>query len=80
MLAGFVLQTNALSAPALVVAVAAAMFSLVEIKASRRYKALKRSSDDADLAQQACLEGILKCISAGVLSLATGLALWRWIA
>jgi hypothetical protein len=28
---------------------------------------------------QACLEGILKCISAGVVSLAIGLAAWRWI-
>lgn len=77
-LAGYVLQTNELAPSVIVVAVAAAMFSLVEIKASRRYKVLKRSSGGANDAMQACLEGILKCISAGVLVLGAGLAVWRW--
>jgi hypothetical protein len=76
--AGYVLQTNDLSLAAIVVAAAAAMFSLVEIKASRRYKALKQACRDNSM--QACLEGILKCISFGVVLLAGGLALWRWTA
>jgi hypothetical protein len=77
-LAGYVLQTNDLALSAVVAAGAAAMFSLVEIKASRRYKDLRRSSADRDAAMQSALEGILKCISGGVLLLAAGLAVWRW--
>jgi len=77
-IAGYVLQTNDLALSAVVAAGAAAMFSLVEIKASRRYKDLRRSADDAGRAIQSVLESILKCISAGVLLLAAGLAIWRW--
>jgi hypothetical protein len=77
-LAGYVLQTNDLAISAVVVAAAAAMFSLVEIKASRRYKDLKRSPDAAGEPMQACLEAVLKCISSGVLLLGAGLAIWRW--
>jgi len=77
-IAGYVLQTNDLALSAVVAAGAAAMFSLVEIKASRRYKELRRSADDAGRAIQSVLESILKCISAGVLLLAAGLAIWRW--
>jgi hypothetical protein len=40
-LAGHILQTNRLSLTALVVAIATGFFSLVEIKASRPYKALR---------------------------------------
>jgi hypothetical protein len=40
-LAGHILQTNRLSLTALVVAIATGLFSLVEIKASRPYKALR---------------------------------------
>jgi len=50
----------------------------VEIKASRRYKELARSADEAGRAIRSTLEGILRCISAGVLLLAAGLAIWRW--
>lgn len=78
-LAGYVLQTNGYAWGAAIVAIAASMFSLVEIKASRRYKELRRSADGTSEPVQACLEGILKCISAGVVSLAIGLAAWRWI-
>jgi hypothetical protein len=76
-LAGYVLQTNAIALPAIVVAIAAAMFSLVEIKASRRYKEMKRARDPADPLVRASLEGVLKCVSGGVMLLALGLALWR---
>jgi hypothetical protein len=74
-LAGYVLQTNAISASALLVALAMALLSLVEIKASRPYKEYKRSN--ADAAQAARLEAILKSLSAGVIALAAGLLAWR---
>jgi hypothetical protein len=78
-LAGYVLQTNDYALSPAIVAIAAGMFSLVEIKASRRYKELKRSADGISGPVQICLEGILKCISAGVVLLGSGLAVWRWI-
>lgn len=78
--AGSVMQTNAISIPALVLAVAAAFFSLVEIKASRPYKELRRegSRDPLALAHAAAFEAILKAISGGVILTAAGLVLWRW--
>ena len=77
-LAGFVLQTNSITIAVAVASAAAAMFSLVEIKASRRYKEMKRAPDAANGPIQACLESILKCISAGVVLLGAALAIWRW--
>src|SRR5919197_1448517 len=41
-LAGYILQTNAISISAVAVAVAMALFSLIEIRASRPYKELRR--------------------------------------
>jgi voltage-gated potassium channel Kch len=77
-LAGYVMQTNALSAAALLVAAAMALLSLVEIKASRPYKALKRApAVEADTAQLARLEAILKSLSGGVILLGAGLLAWR---
>lgn len=75
-LAGYVLQTNALSAAALLVAAATGLLSLVEIKASRPYKALKQSPAP-DAAHMACLETILKSLSAGVVFLGAGMLAWR---
>jgi hypothetical protein len=79
-LAGYIVQTNQLSLPVLIVAAAAALFSLVEITASRPYKSLRRSPQDSPLAEQtaAVLENILKSISIGVILLGLGLFLWRW--
>jgi len=74
-LAGYVLQANALSAGALLVAAAMAALSLVEIKASRPYKALKRAG--AAGAEVERLEAILKCLSLGVIALGAGMAAWR---
>jgi len=74
-LAGYVLQTNALSPAALAVAAAMGALSLVEIKASRPYKALKRAGRAG--AEVERLEMILKCLSLGVIALGAGLALWR---
>jgi hypothetical protein len=81
-LAGYVLQTNAISASALLVALAMAFLSLVEIRASRPYKELKRavaSGGAANTAHAERLEGILKSLSAGVVALGVGLlALRLW--
>jgi hypothetical protein len=83
-LAGFVLQTNGVSMPAVLVACAMGLLALVEIKASRPYKALKRSAavqpptplEQFHLRQ---FETILKSLSLGVILLGLGLAAWRWM-
>jgi hypothetical protein len=74
-LAGYVLQTNAISVSALLVALAMGLLSLVEIKASRPYKDLKRWA--ADAAQAERLEAILKSLSGGVIALGAGLLAFR---
>ncbi|HEX6007690.1 MAG TPA: hypothetical protein VFY80_06990 [Burkholderiales bacterium] len=76
-LAGYVIQTNSVSLAALVVAAGAGCLSLVEIKASRPYKDMKRSGMDRNTPQVRTLEAILKSVSAGVILLGIGLALWR---
>ncbi|MCZ6719690.1 MAG: hypothetical protein V3S73_05930 [Gammaproteobacteria bacterium] len=82
-LAGYVLQTNQISFPVLLVACAAAMLSLVEIKASRPYKAMKRTvAEDGktvDHGQVQVFEAILKSISLGVILLGAGMLVWRWL-
>jgi hypothetical protein len=76
-LAGYTLQTNAVSASALLMALAMGLLSLVEIKASRPYKQLKRAG--GDFAQAAVLEAVLKSLSFGVIALAAAmLALRLW--
>ena len=79
MLAGYVLQTNAISASAVVVAVAMALLSLVEIRASRPYKDLKRvmANGGTEAAHAMHLEGILKSLSTGVIVLGVGLLAFR---
>jgi uncharacterized membrane protein len=82
-LAGYVLQTNSLSLPALLIATAMALLSLVEIKASRPYKALKRtveseSSSAMERIHIQQFEAILKAVSLGVILLGVGVAAWRW--
>src|SRR5438105_2386689 len=74
-LAGYVLQTNTVSISALLVALAMALLSLVEIVASRPYKELKRRGENPELAQR--LESVLKCLSLGVLALAAGMVALR---
>jgi hypothetical protein len=79
-MAGYVMQTNSISIPALVLAAATGLFSSVEIKASRPYKELKRRRPGLSSEEQALLqryETILKCISLGVILLGVGLLLWR---
>jgi len=79
-LAGYILQTNSISAAALAVAAATGFFSLVEIKASRPYKALKSRRDpltEEETSLMTRYEAILKSISVGVLFLGLGMLLWR---
>ncbi len=80
-LAGYVLQTNQISVAALMVAASMALLSLVEIKASRPYKMMKRAcaadgkTDEPDQVQG--LEAILKSVSLGIILLGAGLLTWR---
>lgn len=78
--AGYMIQTNALSLTMLVVALSMAFFSLVEIKASRPYKDLKKRSLDLDEEEKSLMaryEMILKSVSMGVIALGLGLVLLR---
>ena len=79
-LAGFIMQTNEIRPGVLAIAVAMGLFSLVEIKASRPYKALKSRfetliQDEKFLMER--YETILKCISLGVLFLGMGMLISR---
>jgi hypothetical protein len=79
-LAGYVMQTNAISPEAVILAGSMALFSMVEIKASRPYKELKLRLGDLSPEQNlfmAKFEAILKSISLGVLLLGCGLVVWR---
>lgn len=82
-LAGYVLQTNRLSAASLLVAASMGLLSLVEIKASRPYKAMKREWDPVGhpVASEhiRSLESILKSVSFGIMLLGAGFVAWRVI-
>jgi hypothetical protein len=78
--AGYVIQTNAVSLTALLVALSMAFFSVVEIKASRPYKDLKMRNlglDEEEKSMMARYEMILKSVSMGVIVLGLGLMLFR---
>jgi hypothetical protein len=79
-LAGFTMQTNTISFTVLWVALSMALFSLVEIKASRPYKALKQrgsSLGETELLLTDRYEAILKSVSLGTVALGLGLLLFR---
>ncbi len=81
-LAGYILQTNDVSIAVIIAAAATGFLSLVEIKASRPYKELKRQGD-AVVAVDAGevlirLEHILKFVSFGVILIGVSLLVWRW--
>jgi hypothetical protein len=79
-LAGFTMQTNTISFTVLWVALSMALFSLVEIKASRPYKALKQrgpSLGEMELLLTDRYEAILKSVSLGTVALGLGLLLFR---
>ncbi|MFQ5580229.1 MAG: hypothetical protein ACE5FZ_06420 [Nitrospiria bacterium] len=77
-LAGYIIQTNSISIPVLILAAAMGLVSLVEINASRPYKEIKRSKQATDLHHMRRYEMILKAISMAMLLLGTGMILWRW--
>jgi hypothetical protein len=74
------MQTNGLSLAALMVAIAMALLSVVEITASRAYKTLRRKPNrtDDETAAAERYERILKSVSLGVIALGAGLALFRF--
>lgn len=79
-LAGYIMQTNKMSVEALILAISMALFSLVEIKASRPYKDLKQRSNGLKEEEKSLMvryETILKSISLGVILLGAGLLIWR---
>ena len=81
-LSGYIMQTNSISVAALALAASMAFFSLIEIKASRPYRALKRRSDALQEDEKALMlrfEVILKSVSIGVILLGTGLVIWRMV-
>jgi len=80
LLSGYIMQTNTISPTALALAAATGFFSLIEIKASRPYRELKRRGDGlAEHEGELMLrfESILKSISTGVMLLGAGLLIWR---
>ncbi len=80
-LAGYILQTNQISFSALLVAASMGLLSLVEIKASRPYKKMKRelaaNGETIETDQIQWLESILKSVSVGIILLGAGLLVWR---
>jgi hypothetical protein len=81
-LSGYIIQTNSISVAALVLAASMAFFSLIEIKASRPYRALKRRSSALREEEEALMmkfETMLKSVSIGVILLGAGLLVWRMV-
>jgi hypothetical protein len=81
-LAGYIMQTNKISMAALALGASMALFSIVEIKASRPYKELKQRFpvlEEAEKSLMARYEAILKSISLGVILLGAGLLIWRML-
>ena len=80
-LAGYILQTNQVSLASLLVAASMGLLSLVEIKASRPYKKMKRelhtNGKTIESEQIQWLEAILKSISLGIILLGAGILVWR---
>lgn len=81
-LAGYLMQTGRISPAAILLGASAAMFSRVEIAASRPYKDLKRRGarlSPEERALAARLETILKGVSLGVILLGAGLLTRRFL-
>ena len=78
--AGYVIQTNTVSVTVLLAALSMALFSLVEINASRPYKELRKQGDRLEEGTRRLMlkyERILKCVSLGVITLALGFVFFR---
>ena len=81
-LAGYIMQTNKISVAALALAASMALFSNVEIKASRPYKDLKQRFNTLEGVEKSLMvryEAILKSISLGVIFLGGGFLIWRML-
>ncbi len=83
LVAGYILQTNAISPAAVVLGASMALLSRIEIKASRPYKELKKraappTEEEARVMER--YETMLKSVSLGVILLAAGLLAWRVLA
>ena len=79
-LAGYVMQTNSLTMPPLILATATGLLSAVEIKISRPYKELRKRGaclERGETALMARFESLLKCISLGTILLGIALLYWR---
>jgi len=79
-LAGYILQTNRLSYSSVVAATGTAVFSYVEISASRPYKKLKllSSISPAEVDLMNFYEITLKSVSFGMVLIAVAMIAWRW--
>jgi hypothetical protein len=81
-LAGYIMQTNKITIEALALAASMALFSNVEIKASRPYKELKQRFPLLGETEKSLMiryEAILKSISLGVILLGAGFLIWRML-
>jgi len=81
-LAGYIIQTNRVSLGAIIVAASMALFSVVEIKASRPYRYLRKHFDtlgDEEKSLMMRYETILKGISLGTILLGGGLLICRMV-
>jgi len=79
-LAGYIMQTNQISAEALLLGASMSLFSLIEIKASRPYKDFKCRDNnlrDEEKSVMMRYEVILKSLSSGIILLGGGLLIWR---
>ncbi len=79
-LSGYIMQTNTVSLPAMVLALSTMFFSLIEIKASRPYREMKRSRQEYSEHEEELIlrfEMILKSVSTGVILVGIGLLIWR---
>lgn len=79
-LAGYVMQTNDLSVPAVLLALSMGLLSLVEIQASRPYKTLRRQArlTEEERGWMQRLERILQAVSLAVMLLGLALLGSRW--
>lgn len=81
-LSGYIMQTNSVSVEALALAASMALFSFIEITASRPYKELNRrlfALCDEERSLLRRYESILKSLSLGILMLGGGLLIWRMV-
>lgn len=79
LLAGYVMQTNGISIPALIASAITALVAYAEIRVSRPYKELKRSSkeDNNNKEKMLLYEKMLKLLSMGSIGVAVSMIILR---